>query len=514
MNENNLTKNNIVNEHESNRQIKKGALISYVSIGVNIVFGLLYTPWMVQQIGSSDYGLYMLANSLIAMFMIDFGLSSAVSKYISEYNAKGDQQKVNNLLGITYKLYLLIDIFLLIAAIVVFFNINSIYQELTFEEIEKFKVIYLIAVSFSLFSFPFITLDGIMTSYENFFELKLCDLFNKISSVILIVFALLNDYGLYTLVAMNAISGIITIFSKLAIVKVKVPIKINFLHKDKKMLREIFSFSIWTGIIGISQRLIFNITPTILGAISGTVSISIFGIASSLEGYVYTFAAALNGLFLPKVTRIMNSKNANHNFLQLMIKIGRIQLLIIGLLTIGFISIGKDFIILWMGKEFVSSFYSAVLLILPSLLYLPQQLGNIAVVAKSKVKLQASVFIVMALLNIVLSLIFSYYWGALGASLAISISYFIRSFGMNIIFYKALEIDIYTFFKETYFPMVIPLLISLIVGLILNILIVNVSWLNLLIKGFVVVLLFSVIAWTQIMNKYEKNMITIVIKNK
>lgn len=511
---NKLDKKKLTNERESNREIKKGALISYISIAVNIIFGLLYTPWMVQQIGSSNYGLYTLANSLIAMFMIDFGLSSAVSKYVSEYRAKGDQQKANDLLGITYKLYLFIDLFLLIAAIIVFFNIDSIYQELTIAEIEKFKVVYLMAVSFSLFSFPFVTLNGILTSYEKFFELKICDLFNKSFSVVLIVIALLSDYGLYALVAMNAISGIITILFKLTIIKIKTPVKVNFLYKDKKMLREIFSFSFWAGIIGIAQRFIFNITPTILGVVSGAVSISIFGIASSLEGYVFTFAAALNGLFLPKVTRIMNSKNSNNNFLQLMIKIGRIQLLIIGLITIGFISIGKDFIILWMGEEFIVSFYSAVLLILPSLLYLPQQLGNTAVIAKSKVKSQAVVFLLMAVINVILSLIFSYYWGALGASLAISISYFIRSIGMNIIFYKALDIDIYTFFKETYFQMGIPLLMILVIGIALNMFISNVSWASLLIKGFIIVLLFSIVAWTKIMNKYEKNLIINIVGRK
>ena len=39
-------------------QIKTGAIISYVALFLNIVIGLLYTPWMINTIGKADYGLY------------------------------------------------------------------------------------------------------------------------------------------------------------------------------------------------------------------------------------------------------------------------------------------------------------------------------------------------------------------------------------------------------------------------------------------------------------------------
>lgn len=52
----------------TSKQIKYGAILSYVSIVLNVVAGLIYTPWMVKIIGKSDYGLYTLAYSLISLF--------------------------------------------------------------------------------------------------------------------------------------------------------------------------------------------------------------------------------------------------------------------------------------------------------------------------------------------------------------------------------------------------------------------------------------------------------------
>ena len=76
-------------------QLKLGAVLS-CSIGVNVLAALIYTPWMIAQIGKSQYGLFTLANSLITLFLIDFGLSSATSEYVSLYGPKAIRKRSTN----------------------------------------------------------------------------------------------------------------------------------------------------------------------------------------------------------------------------------------------------------------------------------------------------------------------------------------------------------------------------------------------------------------------------------
>lgn len=87
-------------KHLKLNQLKMGALLSYFTMAFNMVAGLIYTPWMVAKIGQADYGLYTLANSLIAIFVLDFGLSSAVSRYIAKYRAEGKNEAISNILGV------------------------------------------------------------------------------------------------------------------------------------------------------------------------------------------------------------------------------------------------------------------------------------------------------------------------------------------------------------------------------------------------------------------------------
>ena len=95
-------------------QIKTGALLSYIGLGINILIGLLYTPWMIHSIGRDNFGLYTLAMSIITLFVFDFGLSSAVTRFMAKYIAEGRNDKANNCLSLVYKLYIGIDTILLL----------------------------------------------------------------------------------------------------------------------------------------------------------------------------------------------------------------------------------------------------------------------------------------------------------------------------------------------------------------------------------------------------------------
>ena len=60
-------------------QLKAGAALSYVIIGLNSVVGLVYTPFMLRRLGQSEYGLYALAASVIAyLTVLDLNRPQAV----------------------------------------------------------------------------------------------------------------------------------------------------------------------------------------------------------------------------------------------------------------------------------------------------------------------------------------------------------------------------------------------------------------------------------------------------
>lgn len=476
---------------KQNNQIKVGALLSYISIGINILAGLLYTPWMISQIGKSDYGLYTLANSLITLFLVDFGLSAATSRYVSKYIAQGKQEKANDFIGMVYKLYIIVDAIIFIVLIIVYLCIDNIYVKLTPDEIAKFKVVYCIAATYSVINFPFVTLNGILTSYEKFIQLKLADIIQRALTVVLTIIALCNNMGLYALVTVNALSGIIVIIYKYIIVSKYTPVKVNFKFNDKSLYKSIFSFSFWSTISTLAQRLIFNITPTILGIVANSTAIAIFGVITTIEQYSYLITSAINGMFMPKISRIYAGNDESTDIMPLMIKVGRFQFALNGLIVVGFATVGKSFINLWMGSDFAEAYLGILLVITPGMFFNSLQIANTAMIVKNKVKEQALITVAMGFFNVICSFILSKLFGVLGACFSIFLAYSLRALLYHIVHKKIMKLDIVYFMKKCYFKMLLPILITLLFGVFLNKLIADGGWLILGIKAILLIFVYA-----------------------
>lgn len=487
--------------------LKAGALLSYLGISVNIVAGLLYTPWLIRGIGRSDYGLYVLATTFIGYFFIDFGLGNSISRFISRYRLEGDHLTEQNFLGIVYKLYLIISAVIFVILVILYLFIDGIFLELTVAELHRFRVVYVIAGLFSIVSFPFNALNGILIAYEQYVPLKLAGILQKILLVALMILFLSLGKGLYTLVAVNALTGFAAIIYKLTVVKRNTAVKVNWRYYDRPLLKTILSFSIWITIIGLAQQMIVNLAPTLLAIISGTAAITIYSVGRLIQSYVWTFADALNGLFMPRVTQINNLENAVDRTNELMVRVGRIQLFIIGLVVSGYISFGHEFTGIWMGESFSDSYRVAVLLIIPYLVTLTQEIANVKLYVVNEIRYRAILYLCAVATGILISLLLAPTYGAVGAAIGIFAAFILFNItGMNIVYSRVLKIDVPGFFKQCHLKILPPIAGCTLLGLSAHFLYAAGTWGGLAAKVAVYTLLYAAVMWATAMNPDEKEL--------
>jgi O-antigen/teichoic acid export membrane protein len=462
-------------------QIKAGALVSYASLLISILLGITYTPWMINSIGVPDYGLYVLAMSVINFFVFDFGLGYAVQHFVSKYLAEGRLDKVNEFLIVIYKLFIILDIVIFLFLFCIYFFIFDIFQDFSPAESLKFKFIYVVVSIFSIFSFPFIHLDGTILAHGKFLHLKICDLFHQIILVSSMTFLLNFGYGLHAFVLVNVGAGICRVLLKLLVLKRHTKVKINWGFWDSTILRSVISFSVWGTIYAISQRGVLTVAPFILGLYYNPVQIAILGIAVSLEGFFFLLANAINGLFLPKVSMLIVDRKSD-DIIKLMIRVGRFQIFLTGLIFIGLISFGRHFINIWVGEKFHIVYISSIILILPSFVGLAQNIGLTTIIAKGKVKYLAYSGILQALTNLLLIFPFAKYYGVLGISVSVAIAYSVSLVFNNLVYVKILNLDVREFFRFSFIKLMPLLIITLFCGLLCNLIIDLQGWYGLILK--------------------------------
>ena len=451
--------------------------------------------------------------SVVTLFVMDFGIGAAVSRYLSNYRAKGDEKSIGNFLGITVKLYLIIDAILFVLLLITYTYINNIFTQLTAQELEVFKIVFIIAALFSLYSLFASPLNGIIVAYERFSFLKTIGIASKIVSVMLIIILLQFSDEVYLLVLINAFVGVLVSFIKFRYVKLKLKLSFNIKYSNMKLVKQIFGFSGFVFLAAILEQLTVNIGPTILGSVSGgTTQIAYYAIGQTMYIFVLGFASSLNGLFLPKVSRLVAGNNKK-KITELMIKVGRIQLIILGLLILGVITMGYEFMIIWMGENYVTSYYVVIFLIIPYLIISTLNIAYMTMIAEGKMFKRVVAAGVSTCFSLVIGILSAEYYGAIGIAIGVSIGNILGNIiCMCYIYHKYLKINILYFFKECHLKLFTPLFIALCFGFFQQFIFKTDGPLFFAIKVIIMTVFYIASMWLMGLNKYEKNISIEILK--
>ena len=149
----------------------------------------------------------------------------------------------------------------------------------------------------------------------------------------------------------------------------------------------------------------------------------------------------------------------------------------------------------------------AVLMIIPSFFHLPQEIAHQTVYAMNKVKIEAKVFILMAVVNIAGAFFFAPRFGATGIGMSICFAYFLRTIGMDIIYYRQMKLDILSFFSKSYIPFLLPLIPVLCIGILIDLFFPIHGWIGLFIQVVLYSIVYCLIVYSIFMNKSERNLI-------
>ena len=109
-------------------QLKAGAFLSYISIVLHNIIGLLYTPFMLRMLGQSEYGLYSLVESVVAyLTILDLGFGNAIIRYTAKLRAERKEDEAWEMFGMFFLLYVVIGIVSFIAGLLLYFNIDNMH---------------------------------------------------------------------------------------------------------------------------------------------------------------------------------------------------------------------------------------------------------------------------------------------------------------------------------------------------------------------------------------------------
>ncbi|WP_291757740.1 oligosaccharide flippase family protein [Lysinibacillus sp. UBA5990] len=432
------------------KEIKIGAILSYLTIGCTMISSLLFTPFMISLLGQKEFGLYSLMIVLVGyLSILDLGLGNAIVRYIARNRAIADKALEASLNGFFLKLFMGIGCLTLLIGFFLFSQVHIIFgQSLSGDQLAKAKVMgYIMTISVAV-QFPLGVFTSILHAYEKFIFIKLTTLLQVIVQPLTMLFFLLQGTDAVTLIYIIAIYNILFLVLD-AIYCIRVlSIRFTFTLKNIKLIKEIFIYSLFIFITVIVDKIYWQTDQVLLGILKGTEDVAIYAVAMQIVLIFMSLALAISGLFLPRISMLVTKEDGLLEINQLFIKVGAIQFLVVGYILGGFFLFGKEFLLLWLGKDFMAIYAIVLIIMVPFSIDLIQNLGINVLKAKNLFKFRTILLMIVAVVNIIVSIPAIYFYGKMGTAIITACSLLIGNVViMNIYYYKKIGLDILGFWR-------------------------------------------------------------------
>ena len=499
---------------DDSKNRKLGAVLSYVSIIASTLIQLLYTPFLIRNLGQSEYGLYSLINSVIGYITIlDLGFGNAIVVYTAKYRAQKKYDEEKKLHGMFFIIFCIIGAIAGIVGLILFFNVNNLFgSTMTEVELEKAKIMMIILTFNLVITFIFSIYSSILNAYEKFVYQKVISILNTILKPLIMIPLLFMGFKSITMIVVITILNVMVLLSNYLYCKNKLDIHIKFMGFDKVLFKTILGYSIWLFLTSIVDKVNWSADQFILGIVSGTTAVSIYSLATNFNTLFINLSTAISSVLLPKMTKMVSEHRTKEELTDEFIKVGRIQFIIIFLATSGLVLFGKEFIIWWAGTEYKESYYVALCLIIPAMFSLIQNLGLSIMQAMNKYRFKSISTFIMSGFNILISVVLAKRYGAVGAAFGTTTAIVVCNIIiMNIYYYKVIKLDIIKFWKNIFgifIKYLIP--ICIIIGIMYF---TNVSGIkSVIIYGSIYTLIYMIVTYFIVCDNYEKNIINSVLK--
>ena len=494
-------------------QLKAGAIISYIQMALSVVIGLVYTPIMIRLLGQSEYGLYNTVASTISMLsVLSLGFNSSYIRYYSKYKVNNDKNSINKLNGMFLIIFVVIGIVALACGLFLTNNLRLVFDSgLTDSEyVLAKKLMFILSINLAV-SFPTSVFSNIISAHEKFVILKLLSVIRTVVSPLLNIPLLLLGYGSVAIVISAFILSLTvdSIFILYTVLKLKQ--KFVFHGFEKGLFKSLFIYTSFIAINLIVDQINWNIDKFLLGRYKGTIFVAIYSVGYMIYQYYMVFSSAISGVFTPRVHNIINSTNDNPKeqkvqLTQIFVKVGRIQFLILMLIATGFVFFGQPFISFWAGEGYNDAYYVALILMFPATIALTQNVGIEIQRAENKHQFRSIVYLIMAVLNLILSIYLCQKYGAIGSAVGTAFSLVVANgIIMNVYYQKKCNIDVICFWKNIC-RMCVGLIVPIAIGICMMLFVELYTFWKLLLCIIVYAVVYILSMWLLGMNEYEKGL--------
>lgn len=495
--------------------IVTNAISNWAAMAINIVVGFILTPYIVEHLGTAQYGIWALVLSVIGYYgLLDLGVSSAVVRYVARYAGQHKYESLNQVINTSITIFSIAGFIAIAVSILAaeplakFFNVEA-HNYLAFKQ-----CIWLLGITAGLM-LPGNVLGVALIGHERFVIRNTIQITISLLRCGLSMYVLYKGGKLLELCWINFGLGVFRILINLAV------LKLFFRHiilspklVNKSMFSVLFSFGFLTSIVQVGNMLKTKLDAILIGRYLDMDSVGLFSIAALLCFYLSTFIKSCSGVSQPRLATLAGQDN-NKIFSRTIIKYSIIISNMVACGGLALYLLNEDFLRLWIPENIANIPTISTVVSIILLMMIPDLMVNVsfnALLAVKKHQYYAYQTVAEGIAHLIISIILVRWYGIYGVVLGGAIPTLLTRFFVQPIYCsKILGLNWWDYMLKT---IIKPCL--LMGGIILfvkysGISISATSYFQLIIKGLLILSVYTVISYFFCLDKDTQREVTLKI---
>ncbi len=349
----------------------KNVLYNWFGMVGLIAYAFVITPFLVHRLGNNYYGIWTLVTSCIAYFTIlDFGIHSSVNRYISKYKGIDDVENISSVYTNALCMYGFIGIVVIAGGMIVYLRLDKIFN-IAASDLGLVRRVFSLMVAYTAIQFPLTVYAAIIYAYQRFDLINIISVSELVVRGILIYFLLDTQNGLITLAIILVVLGLLK-YGSYMLFSYSIINKLKFDAKFIKMstIRTMLAYSIITFLAVIAENIIYRTDNIVIGMYLDPKAITMYSIGFMISEYLSNIIGKMNNVLNP-IFSDHESRGEYEHIRSLILKTTRYAILVGVPLSFAAFVVGKDFITLWMGKEYEPAYTIMCILVCSRMMTIP-----------------------------------------------------------------------------------------------------------------------------------------------
>lgn len=439
------------------KSIISGITWTIVNNLVNILYGIVSVPFLIDYFGKGNYGLIGIAISVnVYTQLLDLGMSNTNVRFFAEYIEKSEQIKIKTLFNLSNFLYIIIGVINTLILLFVSFHVGDFFNVSSEQEIILRNLLLIIALN-TIFSWISASYDQFLRANELIDWIKQRTILLRLLQFCIIILTI--HYHLSIEIYFLLYTFLATLIFPLTYLKTK---KIASYLKfgcrfDSEMAKIVLPYGISLFSFGIFHFLAMNSRPIVLGNIIGAEAVADFNVISAIASSVLVFSSSFTQVLLPIVTKFAVN-NDKSSIEAVMLKGTKYAVILLSFVIFLLVINIKEILVIYVGNEYVWLSKWAIVWLLTLLLSHRNILTSL-VFTETKLKSVCIMAAIAMTTSLVLYFVLTQKLGVGGVILGFSVHELIHTVFYYVYFLpKKCKVNTYNIFTQSVFPVWIVLL--------------------------------------------------------